>query len=86
LAIDTAVGAECVPGIAPGADTGCSVAFLEFRDVRRAGDINSGPDLGGTGQPAINFTGSAGAGGDTWITVLDADAPLSSESPAEILL
>jgi hypothetical protein len=40
--------------------------------VRRAADINTGLDLGGTGHPAINLSGSAGAGGDTWITVYDA--------------
>src|SRR5262249_18949490 len=42
-----------------------------FRDVRRAADINVGPDLGATGHTAINFTGSAGSGGDSWITVYD---------------
>jgi len=42
-----------------------------FRGVRRASDINVGPDLGGTGHAAINFTGSAGSGGDAWITVYD---------------
>jgi hypothetical protein len=41
------------------------------QDVRRADDINVGPDLGGTGQEAINFTGSTGSAGDTWITVHD---------------
>jgi len=43
----------------------------DFRDVRRPSNISVGPDLGGTGQTAMNFTGSAGAGGDTWITVYD---------------
>ena len=42
-----------------------------FRDVRRTADINVGPDLGGTGHTAVNFTGSAGSGGDAWITVYD---------------
>jgi hypothetical protein len=37
----------------------------------RAHDINCGPDLGGTGHAALNFTGGAGAAGDTWITVFD---------------
>ena len=46
--------------------------LTDFRDVRRAADINAGLDLGGTGHPAINLSGSAGAGGDTWITVYDA--------------
>ena len=42
-----------------------------FRDVRRAPDINCGPDLGGTNHEAVNFTGSTGSAGDLWITVLD---------------
>ena len=47
------------------------VPLTDFRDVRRPNDIAIGPDLGGTGQQALNFTGTAGAGGDTWITVYD---------------
>jgi hypothetical protein len=43
----------------------------DFRDVRRASEINCGPDLGGTGHAATNFTGSTGSAGDTWITVYD---------------
>jgi len=46
--------------------------LTDFRDVRRASDIATGPDLGETGHPAINLTGASGAGGDTWITVYDA--------------
>jgi bacillolysin len=50
----------------------CAVpAPQPFRDVRRAGDINLGADLGGTGQTALNFTGVTGSAGDTWITVYD---------------
>jgi hypothetical protein len=45
--------------------------LTDFRDVRRAGDINVGSDLGGTGHTAINFTGQIGASGDAWITVYD---------------
>jgi len=40
----------------------------DFTDVRRGAKINSGYDLGGTGQTALNFTGQAGPGGDTWLT------------------
>jgi putative pyrroloquinoline-quinone binding quinoprotein len=47
-------------------------ALTDFRDVRRAGDINVGPDLGGTGHTAVNFTGQTGSSGDLWITVHDA--------------
>jgi hypothetical protein len=46
--------------------------LTDFRDVRRPPDINQGADLGGTGHQAINFTGSSGSAGDTWITVYDA--------------
>ena len=42
-----------------------------FRDVRRDADINFGPDLGGTHHESVNFTGSTGSAGDTWITVYD---------------
>ena len=45
--------------------------LTDFRDVRRPADINAGPDLGGTGHAAMNFTGSVAAAGDTWITVYD---------------
>ena len=47
-------------------------SLASFRDVRRAAEINVGPDLGGTSQTAMNFTGSTGSTGDTWITVYDA--------------
>jgi hypothetical protein len=46
--------------------------LTDFRGVRRAADISAGLDLGGTGHPAINLSGSAGGSGDTWITVYDA--------------
>ncbi len=47
-------------------------SLADFRAVRRPDDITVGPDLGATGHPAINLTGSAGSGGDTWISVYDA--------------
>jgi hypothetical protein len=34
-------------------------------------DIAPGSDLGGTGHTAMNFTGTAAGGGDTWLTVYD---------------
>ncbi len=46
----------------------------------RPNDIDCGPDLGGTGHAALNFTGSApplppstnlGSAGNTWLTVFD---------------
>ena len=44
-----------------------------FRDaqVPRGGRIAPGTDLGGWGHTALNITGSAGAGGATWLTVVD---------------
>jgi hypothetical protein len=49
-----------------------------FRDVRRGNDINAGTEPPNA-HPALKFTGSTGAAGDTWITVLD-EVP---ETPAE---
>jgi hypothetical protein len=40
-----------------------------FRNI--SPDINVGPDLGGTGQTAVNITGSAGPAGGTWIALYD---------------
>jgi hypothetical protein len=37
--------------------------------------IDIGLDLGGTGHAALNFTGSTGSAGDTWITVYDPAPP-----------
>jgi hypothetical protein len=45
--------------------------LTDFRDVRRPNGITIGLDLGGTNHQALNFTGNAGAAGDTWITVYD---------------
>ena len=44
-----------------------------FRDAQipRGGRIAPGTDLGGSGHTALNITGSAGAGGATWLTVVD---------------
>src|SRR5262249_48588274 len=52
-----------------------------FRDVFRAGDINSGFDLGGTGHTALNFTGSTGSTPSTWLTVYDATRASSDAGP-----
>jgi hypothetical protein len=38
-----------------------------FVEVRRGSEISPGPDPG-TGHCAVNFTGSAGSAGDTWLT------------------
>ena len=42
-----------------------------FFDMLRSNDISAGPDLAGHGRPALNFRGTAGAGGSTWLTVRD---------------
>lgn len=40
----------------------------DFTDIRRGTQINAGLDLGGTEHSALNFTGSTGSAGDTWLT------------------
>ena len=43
-----------------------------FRDVVRGGAINNDAfDFGGTGHTSLNITGTGGAGGRTWVTVVD---------------
>jgi hypothetical protein len=44
-----------------------------FRDLVRGGGINAGLDQGGTEHTALNITGSGGAAGATWLTVVDQD-------------
>ena len=44
-----------------------------FRDVVRGGGINAGTDFGGTGHTSLNIEGSGGAGGRTWMTMVDQD-------------
>ena len=45
-----------------------------FRDVVRGGGINNDAvDFGGTGHTSLNITGTGGAGGRTWVTVVDKD-------------
>jgi hypothetical protein len=42
----------------------------DFTDILRGAQINDDGalDLGGTGHTALNFTGSTGSAGDTWLT------------------
>jgi hypothetical protein len=74
------VSATCSDGAGNVGTASTTVNVDKKRIVRRSGDIRHGPDLGGTGHSALNFTGSAGAAGDTWITVYDetANAPGST--------
>jgi len=44
-----------------------------FRDILRGGDINAGFDLATLTRPSLNFTGSAGSAGSTWLTVLNGE-------------
>ncbi len=69
-----------VPGPAGSDFSIVSVCSSVFRSVMRPGNIRSCPDLGETGRPAQNFTGSAPLGsrdialssaGNTWLTVFD---------------
>jgi len=52
-----------------------------FRDLLRGGEINAGPDLGGTGHTALNFSGGSGASGSTWLTVYDQTPAVPDEGP-----
>jgi hypothetical protein len=52
-----------------------------FRDVLRDGDINDGTDVGGTNHDSLNFTGGAGSGGATWLTVYDATPGTPAPGP-----
>lgn len=47
------------------------VALTDFRGGGSPNAINIGPDLCGTAQDSLNFTGAAGSGGHSWITVYD---------------
>lgn len=42
---------------------------MPFLALRGFPYILAGPDLAGTGAPALDFTGSAGSTGDTWMAV-----------------
>jgi hypothetical protein len=57
-----------------------AVPWVPFQDVRRSGDIDAGPDLGGTAHWALNFTGSTGSAGDTWMSVYADPEPRPSRS------
>ena len=52
-----------------------------FRDALRAGEINAGTDLAGTGHTALNFTGSAASAPSTWLTVYDAVPAVADAGP-----
>jgi hypothetical protein len=52
-----------------------------FEDIRRGLEINQGLDLGGTGHTAVNFTGTTGSAGDTWLTAYyPEDANVTTEN------
>lgn len=42
-----------------------------FRDVQRGGGIAPGMDLGSGRHTSLNIMGTAGAGGATWLTIVD---------------
>src|SRR5262249_39016773 len=46
----------------------------------RGADINSGTDLAGGGRPSLNFTGNAGSGGSTWLTLFESDTSLPEDA------
>jgi hypothetical protein len=51
-----------------------------FRDLLRGGEINVGPDVGNTGNSALNFTGPVPQIGSThtWLTLYDTDPQTSA--------
>ena len=69
------------PTVTPTPPAGLVPPLTDFRAVRRTNDISAGADLGGTGNQAINFTGSAGPAADAWITVYDATPATPDEDP-----
>jgi hypothetical protein len=52
-----------------------------FRDVLRGGDIDEGPDVGGTNHSSLVITGSTGSGGATWLTLYDDTPGTTSPGP-----
>src|SRR5262249_2601480 len=51
-----------------------------FHGVLRPNDIKQGTDLAGGGRPSLNFTGSAGSGGSTWLTVFESSTLLPEDA------
>jgi hypothetical protein len=59
----------CPPPLAPGTCENYPADLnSDFDDIRRAGDINVGADLGDGGDTAMNFKGSTGSAGDLWMS------------------
>src|SRR5262249_25005082 len=52
-----------------------------FRDVQRGGDIDDNVDVSGTNHRALNFRGSTGSAGATWLTVYDATPDDTTPGP-----
>ena len=56
----------------PGPIDFCSQEYeTSFFDLRNGPEIHDGVDLGGTGRCAVNFKGTSGAAGDTWLTIYE---------------
>src|SRR5262249_10207561 len=53
-----------------------------FRGILRAGDITPGTDLAGGGHSSLNFKGSTGSAGSTWLTVFEGSTPLPEDACA----
>lgn len=49
--------------------------------MQRGGQIDAGPDVGGTGHPSLVFTGSTGSGGATWLTAYDGTQSTPAPGP-----
>jgi hypothetical protein len=59
----------CPPAPAAGECASYEANLNGWNEVRRGDDISVGLDLGGTNQTSMNFKGSSGAAGDTWMTI-----------------
>jgi len=52
-----------------------------FRELLRGDQIAAGPDVSGTGHDSLAFTGIAGSGSATWLTVYDATPTTAAPGP-----
>jgi len=68
---------SCYPGI-PGLtfDFSGTQYADHFTGILRPALINPGTDLADGGQSSLNFTGSTGSGGGTWMTLFDSPTPI----------
>jgi hypothetical protein len=78
LAAESWADCEMLPGALYNFDFGSGYSEC-FREVQRVDGITPGMDLGLATHTSLNFTGSAAAGGATWLTIVD-QAPGNSDA------